>query len=168
MELWAGMVDARIAGEGAYVYCAGEAGDLPDFLSRLTGAAAAAGIELRGIDWIARHATLPEPMRLSEAITDVVRAALDRGVVAFDHAHSYPDDDPDAERLDAVKAQLEGFVGDWFDGAVDAYDAPFDLAGYAFVAELGFAEGSTVALATASRDPADLLRRAIDALEARD
>jgi len=165
MELWAGMVDTRIGGEGAYVYCAGEADDLPGFLGRLTEAAAAAGLELQGIDWIARHATLPEPMRLSEEIADVIRATLDRGEVAFDHAHSYPEDDPDAARLDAAKTQLESFVGDWFDGAVDAYDEPFTLDGYAFVAEVGFAEGSTVALAAASKDPADLLRRALGALE---
>jgi hypothetical protein len=169
MELWAGMVDVAggpAAEGGAYAYCAGEADDLTGFLARLTATARERGLELRAIDWMARHATLPEPMRLSDPIADVVQAALDAGGVAFDHFHTYPDEnDPEAARLDATKEQLETFVGDWLDGAVDAYDEPFTLDGYAFVADLSFAEGSTIALAAASRDPADLLRRAAAAAD---
>jgi hypothetical protein len=172
-ELWAGMVDVGPSpggpigeGEGAYAYCAGQADGLPDFLAQLTAAAETAGLELKGIDWIARHATLPERMRLSDAVIDVVKAALDSGEVAFDHIHVYADEDePEGGRLDALKTELEAFVGDWLDGAVDAYDAPFAVDSYTFIAELDFGGDSTITWAGRSADPVDLLRRALDALE---
>jgi hypothetical protein len=171
MELWAGLVDVAGGplGErgGAYAYCAGQADDLPGFLARLTEAARDAGLELRAIDWMARHATLPEPMRLSDPVADVVRDALDGGGVVFDHFHHYPGEgDPEAERLGAVKEQLQDFVGDWFDGAVEAYDEPFTLEQYAFVAELGFADDTTtVAWASLSADELELVRRVLAAMQ---
>ena len=174
MELWAGMVDVGPSragelideGRGAYAYCAGQATDLPDFLARLTAAAGVAGLELRAIDWIARHATLPERTRISPAVTDVVKTALDTGAVAFDHFHSYPDeDDAESARLDAMKDELETFVGNWLDGAADAYDAPFTLASWAFVAELDFGEDAAISWSTTALDAAELLRRALAAMD---
>jgi hypothetical protein len=176
MELWAGMVDVGPSrggelideGRGAYAYCAGEATDLPDFLARMSAAAEEAGLELRAIDWIAQHATLPERTRESEAVSDVARAALDGGTVAFDHFHSYPDaDDAEAARLDAMKDELETLVGNWLDGAVDAYAEPFALGACAFVAELHFADGAQLGWASTGEDPAALLRRAAAAAEER-
>jgi hypothetical protein len=176
MDLWAGMVDVGPSrggelideGRGAYAYCAGEAADLPDFLARMTAAAERAGLELRAIDWIAQHATLPERTRTSAAVADVVRAARDSGTVAFDHFHSYPDaDDPEGARLDAMKDELETLVGNWLDGAADAYDEPFVLGACAFVAELRFADGAQLGWASTGEDPAALLRRAAAEAEER-
>lgn len=176
MDLWAGMVDVGPSragelideGRGAYAYCAGEADGLPDFLARLTAAAEEAGLELRAIDWIAPLATLPERTRASAAVIDVVEAARDGGAVAFDHFHSYPDaDDPEALRLDAMKDELEAFVGNWLDGAVDAYEEPFALGACAVVAELRFDAGAQLGWASTGGDPAALLRRAVAAAETR-
>ena len=176
MELWAGMVDVGPSragelideGPGAYAYCAGEAADLPEYLARMTAAAEQAGLELRAIDWIAPHATLPERTRMSRAVIDVVQAARDGGTVAFDHFHSYPDaDDPEGARLDAMKDELETLVGNWLDGAVDAYDEPFALGACAFVAELRFDDGAQLGWASTGEDPASLLRRAAAVAEER-
>jgi hypothetical protein len=173
MELWAGMVDVGPSrggelideGRGAYAYCAGQANDLPDFLARLTAAAAVAGLELRAIDWIARHATLPERTRISLAVSDVVKTTLDTGTVAFDHFHSYPDEnDPESVRLDAMKEELETFVGNWLDGAIDRYDGGFELGDSAFVAELRFGDVTEIGWAGSGADPAALLRRAAEQL----
>ena len=173
MELWAGMVDVGPSragelideGRGAYAYCAGQATDLPDFLARLTAAAGIAGLELRAIDWIARHATLPESTRISPAVTDVVKTALDTGAVAFDHFHSYPDeDDPEALRLEAMKSQVEALAGNWIDGAIDRYDGGFELGDSVFVAELRFGDYTEIGWAGSGADPAALLRRAAEQL----
>jgi hypothetical protein len=174
MELWAGMVDVGPTragelideGRGAYAYCAGQAPSLAEFLARLTAAAEEAGLELRAIDWIAPHAGLSERTRLSAAVSDVVRAALEGEEIAFGHFHSYPDEsDPEAARLDAMKEEVESFIGNWIDGAVDAYPEPFSLGACAFVAELDFGEVSAIGWSTTAGAPADLLRRAIDAME---
>jgi hypothetical protein len=172
--IWVGMVDVRPAGPGgplgewsggAYAYCAGRAPDLARFLARLSDAAHEAELELVAIDWMAGEATLPDEARASPAVRDVIAAAGSGGVV-FDHFYGYPEaDDPEAGRLDALKGELEAFVGNWLDGAVDAYDAPFRLESYAFVAELDFGDDVTVGWAGRSADPVGLLRRAIDALE---
>jgi hypothetical protein len=120
------------------------------------------------IDWLAGEAALPDDTRTSPAVRDVV-AAAEAGGVVFDHFHSYPEeDDPDAARLDAMKARAEALAGNWVDGAIDRYDGAFELGACAFVAELRFAHGTELGWASADGDPAALLRRAADAAQARD
>lgn len=175
--IWVGMVDVRPAAPdgalgdwegGAYAYCAGRAADLPAFLVRLTAAARAAALELVGIDWLTGHDALPEETRASAAVRDTVAAAVAAGDVAFEHFHGYPDaDDPDAARLEAMKAQVEGLAGNWIDGAIDRYDGAFELGPCAFVAELRFDDGPQLGWASLGGDPAALLRRAAAAADER-